>query len=239
MSQIEDTLRWIEERVIGESIEYLIEKEGVKDIYLLDIGEKPARLNEYRQYIRKANFVDMSKMRDSTDEQSKVNLLNFETGIKKYKYNLILCNLTIDYFFKSGRLLRDFMRLVREQLTENGLFVGIAINGDRVMQLFMHYEELNRRLFRLKSTIRLEESKTPYGNTFELQVGDHKKTHYAVSIEKLKEMAHSHDLLFIGTMSGKQWLNRYEEKKEHNLTKEEKEFLFLHFSYFFKKRYNK
>lgn len=148
-----------------------------------------------------------------------------------------MCNMTIHPLFKEGRLLNSFMKLANHQLEDNGILTGVAIDGDKVMRLFVNREEINRGLYRLESLIDLEESKTPYGNDFELEVKGKKAIrHYTVTISELKEVAENNSFLFIGTMDFPAWFQKYQEKKYEALSKEQKEFAFLHFSYFFKKR---
>ena len=168
------------------------------------------------------------------DIQNINNLQDIALEITTHKYNIIMCNMTIDNLFRDDLLLDEFINLVHTQLLDHGLFCGVAIDGDKIIELFVNHDTVNRDLFRMEVN-NITNSLTPYGNTYELEVDGILRDHYIITKEELQRIAYKHDLIFIGNMNFETWLNNYLESEYNNLNKDQKAFSSLHFSYFFKK----
>jgi hypothetical protein len=234
MEELNNLILWIKGEILRESIEYLVIKNN-KKVSILFIGDSNPTLGDLRRYVKALRIINSSKVEEGVNRMP-TNMTDFENEIDKYKYDIVMCDMTLHQLFKEGHLLDNFMSLVHDQLNDEGFFIGVAIDGDKVNRLFMHRDEIFRGMYRLKSHFELNESITPYGNMFDLEIqGDTIKKIYAVTLMELKEVAEKNKLLFVAAVDFTTWFQKYQEKKYEKLSKQEKEIAFLHFTYFFKK----
>jgi mRNA (guanine-N7-)-methyltransferase len=60
----------------------------------------------------------------------------FETD--KADYNIVVCNFTLHYFFKTETMLRSVLNNISCHLKVGGYFIGTTIDGDLVKKMFPH-----------------------------------------------------------------------------------------------------
>lgn len=162
-------------------------------------------------------------------------VISLDYLFKERKFHIISCQFSIQYFFKNITSLETLITIVSKFLYTNGLFIGTTINGNKILQMFMHNDIINRKFYILENRINLSESYNPLGNKYLIKIKGQNKEEYLVNKMELIRVCEEHKLWTIGIIYFKKWYKKY----KHFLNEDEKEFSFLHYLFIFIKKNKK
>lgn len=166
------------------------------------------------------------------------NLIRVERIIAGRKFDIVSCQFAIHYFFESMVTLNTFMTIVSNNIKKNGLFIGTTMNGDNVGRLLRENNGvIGNNIYKISGN---PEMKEIYGNTYVVSLGKESDTEhyfagkdskeYLVTSRGLVSICDQYGLSLIGFLGFEQW---YDGFGKDNLTRDDKEFSFLNFSFVF------
>lgn len=231
-------------------------KNGIYDAVGIDIDEKSIHgkngaIHRYKQLIQKIKnknkpipdykfyVYDLSKRK---------NMKPILYKLKNKKFDIVSCNFAIHYFFDKKMSLDILLTIVQKCLKPGGIFFGTTMDGNKINHMFMKGPIVKKKIYYLESVSEIEDTYNPYGNQYKVDLGDKKgETHYfvkepsveyMVDIGELKYRCQKHKLRFLGIVPFESWyiiytkeyITKYPDKE---MSKEEKEFSFLNFSFYF------
>ncbi len=171
------------------------------------------------------------------------NINHIDYHLRDKKFNIVSCQFAIHYFFRDEESLDTLLKIISMYIDKHGFFIGTTMDGSKVNQMFMNGNIIDKKLYYLENKTNLEDSVSFYGNRYIASLGEKEgETHYfvdkpseeyMVDIQELTRMCKKYNLRFIGTTHFEKWYDIYIKHNNKYLSKEEKEFSFLNFSYVF------
>lgn len=166
--------------------------------------------------------------------------------IKKFvgrtKFDIVSCQFAIHYFFESSHILSNLINIVNVFLKFNGLFIGTAMNGNKIKQLFNDNNIIENNIFKIENK---SENTTisSYNNKCSVMLGGEEingyfkngeSNEYLVDINELIDVCYFYNLSFVNITEFDQWYFMY---GNDIMNDSEKEFSFLNFSFVFVSQY--
>ena len=224
---------------------------GIYNVVGIDIDDKSIngyqgakeRYNKLVNRLKKMN-LPLPKYNFYVYDLSKLKSINhIDYHLKDKKFSIVSCQFAIHYFFRDEESLDTLLRIISMYIDKHGFFIGTTMDGSKVNQMFMDGNIIDKKLYYLENKTDLEDSVSFYGNKYIASLGEKEgETHYfadksseeyMVDIQELIRMCKKYNLRFIGTTHFEKWYDIYTKNNNKYLSKEEKEFSFLNFSYVF------
>jgi len=231
-----DLYKWIGIRakeVIGIDIDKdaIYGKDGAYHRYRKILGRKKFQSD---LYVPKCTFY----VYDISDPK---NLDKLRYVLKDKRFDIVSCQFAIHYFFRDIIALNTFLTLVDTYISPDGYFIGSTMDGNMIRQKLNNDNSIKNTVFHIKYNDSKENDE--YGNTYTVTLGEKDEDHYfaqnasteyLVDINELTKKASTYNLNLLDTKSFQKWYESYEEFKPTNtMSKDEKEFSFLNFSFIF------
>lgn len=212
------------------------------DIDAISINEAKKR---YSQLINQLKMKNVQKLpvykfyvMDLSDPNS---LEKIKRILNDEKFDIVSCQFAIHYFFKSQDTLNTFMTIVSSYINKNAFFIGVTMNGNKIKQLFAKNDVIENDIFKIENnTNKFEMANSVYNNKYSVNLGDQNDTEhyfagntseeYLVDINELKKVCKKFGLMAILMTDFEDWYYKF---GKDILTKNEKEFSFLNFSFIF------
>jgi mRNA (guanine-N7-)-methyltransferase len=221
---------------------------GVNSVYGVDVNHESIygkngaieRYNEMKRK-RKMPLVKFTQI-DLLDMNALEQIKEF---VNDKKFELITCNFAIHYFFVSEESLNNFFDIVEYFLKSGGFFIGTALDGDKINQLFSNGNIIQKNLLYLEMKYNIEDTYSPYGNKYIMRIGNEGEDHYfkdnasieyLVSINELKRQGEKRNLIYVYSIKFNQWYNKYIKNLNNNKMNQDEIFIsFLNFTFFYEK----
>jgi mRNA (guanine-N7-)-methyltransferase len=214
------------------------------DIDKKSIDEARKRFSNLIFQLKKNGVTKLPDYRFYTmDLSDKNNLEKIKLILKNSKFNIVNCQFAIHYFFKTDATLNTFMTIVSSYIDKDGFFIATTMNGNKIAELFKKNNIIKNDIFKIVNGT--NNIISPYGNKYIVSLGkETDKEHYfagkdseefLVYIGELKNVCDKFGLMFIGSTEFENWYNKF---GNDILTKNEKEFSYLNFSFTFMPKRN-
>jgi len=227
-------------------------EKGIMTVYGFDIDMesikgKDGAIQRYSWLLGaiKRKGGDMPNYKFYVQDLSKDMAIDFvKRNVGGIKFQIISCQFAIHYFFKSKETLDTFIKIISENIADNGFFIGTCMNSKKLVELFDETPIINRELYQLSRIY--DRIDTPYNNTYVASLGtsrdkgiyfkDKPSIEYLVDMDELTKICEKYGLVYVGVTNFDQWYKKYlSDDGRYKMSNSEMEFSMLNMSFVFKK----
>lgn len=159
------------------------------------------------------------------DDDSRIKLKDNVSA--KYMFDIVSCFFAIKQYFENNEILQTFIDNVSDCLAENGLFIGIELNFDRIKKLMGKKKKIEGHTSK-EVLWKIEKSGK---NKYEITLRDNVELGYTVDFKKLDRMMKKGGFEKIKQES----LEKMYDEEKYGMNEIEKQFSFLHDIFIYKK----
>lgn len=228
------------------------------DIDYDSIQEAKKRFGELINNLKRKNVIKLPNYEFYVmDLSNPDNIDKIKKILGDKKFQIIVCQFAIHYFFKSQETLETLIKIVNNSMYCNKLantdipcfFLGTTMNGDYIKDCFLKNKQLKNNLYDISNKTPNDKLNNPYNNKYVVQLGmkgdkehyfvDKPSEEYLFNLDELIKVCDKNNFNFIGSKLFSEWYNMYLDSNPKNkLSNDEKEFSFLNLSFIFMSKRN-